>query len=298
MSNNVSNNAKYKDSLFCYLFGQEEMKPNLLKLVQAVTKKPIPEDAELTINTLHDFIYVSVKNDVSCLINDCLYSFEHQSSINPNMPFRQMLYTVRLYEGIVDGNKYGRSLIEIPTPVCVVLCNDEHMKEEVIEYHLSDAFANKEIESGCEWTTTCYNINKGHNSHLMEVCDVLKQYSEFVEITRQYRKAMGNTVAAMDLAVRECIEKGILTDVLKKHRTEVAEVLYTEYDQDECMRQNHREGFEEGKQKGKEEGKANGQALILLLADKLSKAGRLDELPEASQNPDKLKNLLKEFDLA
>ena len=41
---------------------------------------------------------------------------------------------------------------------------------------------------------------------------------------------------AIDEAVKECIEKGILADFLKKHIAEVRTVLLTEYDEEKDLK--------------------------------------------------------------
>lgn len=43
-----------------------------------------------------------MKNDLSFLIKEELFLIEHQSTINPNMPLRSLLYFARLYENIID----------------------------------------------------------------------------------------------------------------------------------------------------------------------------------------------------
>ena len=50
-------NRKYKDRLFCLLFGNEEYKDNILSLY----------------NTIEDVIYIKMKNDVSILLDSFLY---------------------------------------------------------------------------------------------------------------------------------------------------------------------------------------------------------------------------------
>ena len=59
-----------------------------------------PED--LTLYTLEDAIYISYKNDISFLFGDTLNLYEHQSTINPNMPLRGLLYLVRNYEAYIE----------------------------------------------------------------------------------------------------------------------------------------------------------------------------------------------------
>ena len=244
----VTVNQKYKDNLFCYLFGHEEMKHNLMELVSAITGRIFDKDADIVITTLKDFIYINVKNDVSCIINSCMYLLEQQSSINPNMPLRQLIYATHEYEGILgQRGYYGSKMITIPTPMCFVFCNDPRFQEEKVIYRLSDAFANKEVHSGCEWTVTCYNINAGKNKQLMDACLALKEYSLFVDKVRKFQRCGNSLKESIDLAVTECIKEDILKEFLLTHRAEVAEVVYTEFDAVEYGKQQYSDGREEGR---------------------------------------------------
>ncbi|NSI66716.1 hypothetical protein G4981_15965, partial [[Ruminococcus] gnavus] len=47
---------------------------------------------DLEVNTLEDAVYLSMKNDISFLIGGTLNLYEHQSTYNPNMPLRGLIY--------------------------------------------------------------------------------------------------------------------------------------------------------------------------------------------------------------
>ena len=78
-----SPDAKYKDKLFRYIFGQN--KEWLLSLYNAVngTEYQNPEDIRIT--TLEDVIYIKMKNDISLLLDSELSLYEHQSKRNPQL---------------------------------------------------------------------------------------------------------------------------------------------------------------------------------------------------------------------
>ena len=68
---------------------------------------------DLEVNTLEDAVYLSMKNDISFLIGGTLNLYEHQSTYNPNMPLRGLIYLARLYDGYVETkniNLYSSSL--------------------------------------------------------------------------------------------------------------------------------------------------------------------------------------------
>lgn len=63
--------------------------------------------------TLEDVIFMKMKNDLSFIIGSRLNLYEHQSSWNPNMPHRGLLYFARQFEGLISSrrdNLYGGSL--------------------------------------------------------------------------------------------------------------------------------------------------------------------------------------------
>ena len=54
----------------------------------------------LEINTLENAVYMSMKNDLSFLIDGRLSLYEHQSTYNPNLPLRFLIYISQLYAGM------------------------------------------------------------------------------------------------------------------------------------------------------------------------------------------------------
>ena len=228
-------NRCYKDSLFRLLFGREENKQNLLDLYNALNDSNYTNKDDLTINTIDDVIYMKMKNDVSFILDSQMVLLEHQSMYNPNMPLRGLLYFARLYEGIVNISKniYYPRLIKIPTPQYIVLYNGTDGKignKKVLK--LSDAFEKPNHTKGYEWTATMIDINYGENKDLLLKCKKLGEYSYFVESVRKHYSINNNFPVAVDEAVKECIDKGILADFLKKHIAEVRTVLLTEFDEE------------------------------------------------------------------
>ena len=116
--------------------------------------------------------------------------------------------------------------------------------EEILK--LSDAFINKEQKSDIELTVRLLNINYGHNSGLMEQCSVLKEYAQFVAVSRQYMEEGLNAQEAFAEAIDYCVDHGILHEVLKNYRAEVLGMLLEEFDVDKYERTIRMEGREEG----------------------------------------------------
>ena len=88
---------KYKDRLFRLVFSD---KKDLLDLYNAVNGTDYQNPEELEVNTLENVLYLSMKNDLSFLIDTELNLYEHQSTCNPNMPMRGFLYFGDLYSAL------------------------------------------------------------------------------------------------------------------------------------------------------------------------------------------------------
>ncbi|MCR5501921.1 MAG: hypothetical protein K6F53_02840 [Lachnospiraceae bacterium] len=95
---NYSINNNYKDRFFRKLFGDPAHKKNLLSLYNALNGTSYEDASDLEINTLEDFIFMKMKNDVSCILDGSMMMAEHQSTLNPNMPVRGFLYFGMLYD--------------------------------------------------------------------------------------------------------------------------------------------------------------------------------------------------------
>ena len=63
-----------------------------------------------------------------------------------------------------------------------------------------------------------------------------------------------NLEDAVERAITECIEEGILADFLEKNRAEAKSVSIYEYDQEKHLQQERNEAREEGKKEGIKEG--------------------------------------------
>jgi hypothetical protein len=78
-----------------------------------------------------------------------------------------------------------------------------------------------------------FNINKGHCVEIVKQSPLLCDYIAFVEEVREIGKKEGMTPErVMERAVENCIKKGILTNFLTHHKTEVMKMLVTEWDYD------------------------------------------------------------------
>ena len=130
----------------------------------------------------------------------------------------------------------------------MVLYEGERDADAVQKLRISDSFEDRSVREEFEWTATVYNLCHKENRWLLDRCRILKEYTEFNERVRKYKKVMP-IKKAVDLAVEECIEEGILAEFLKKHRAEVRMSAITEFNQEVYDRSLRQEGREEGIEK-------------------------------------------------
>ena len=242
----------YRDTLFRMLFRD---KKRLLSLFNAVNGTHYDDPEELVITTLEGALYLGMKNDVSCMIDMMMQLYEHQSTVNPNMPLRNLFYVSDLLQKYIyeEGlDIYSRKQIKIPTLKFVVFYNGEEEQPERKEIRLSNAFAADNGEKNLELVVLQLNINKGKNEELKETCQTLQEYTEFTERVRVHRKEMP-LEDAIRTTIDECIRDGILKEFLLKNKAEVYHMCLYEFDVELHERVLREEEREEGRLEGKRE---------------------------------------------
>ena len=242
-------NREHKDSVFVDLFYQDETaKKNLLSLYNALHDTNYEDETIIRKVKIDDVLYKNFKNDISCEVNGLVLVFgEHQSTINRNMPLRCLMYVGRAYEQLVDSKaRYRMTLVKIPTPEFYVFYNGE--KEQPLErvLSLSDAFMNPARENSVELKVKVININSDKAHEILDKCGILKEYSQFISTVRKYSEEE----SAIKKAIKECIEKGILADYLKRKGSEVENMLIAEYSYEEDMQVKLQEGIWQGRREG------------------------------------------------
>lgn len=240
-------NKKYKDTLFRIIFHD---KKNLLSLYNALNGTHYTNEEDIIVTTLEGAIYLGYRNDLSYLIEDVLFLYEHQSTKNPNMPLRGVIYFSALYQKYVSENEYdmySSALVPLPVPQFIVFYNGKENAPERWTTHLSDAFLQKEKHN--KWALDCtaeyININFGHNKELMDACRILWEYAYFIQAVRTNLKT-GHTLekAAKD-AMKMCIEQDILKEILERNWNIMVDLL-REYDLDFHIKSEKKLSYKEG----------------------------------------------------
>ena len=243
--NNVSLpvNRIYKDRLYKMIFND---KSELLKLYNAINGTHYDDPAMLTITTLDDAIYMTMENDLSFIIDMRLALYEQQSTVNPNLPLRFLMYIADIYSAYVkDMNIYSSKKLQIPLPSFVIFYNGVQSQPDKSEFLLSELFHPTTDEPALELKAVMLNINKGHNQELMNACHTLRDYSEYVARIRTYSGELP-FADAVEKTITECIQENILQDFLLKNRAEAKAMSIYEYDEEKTMRMFRKETLEDG----------------------------------------------------
>ena len=257
----MKTNTKHKDSVFSLLFNDPDL---LRELYCALENVNLPPDIPVFINTLKDVLYMDMFNDISFVIgNKLVVLIEHQSTINPNMALRLLMYIARVYEKIIDTkNLYSSKLLSIPKPEFFVLYNGKKPYPDEQILRLSDMFNTLEKLGlpekpllSLELNVRVININEGRNIDIASRCRKLSEYSAFIAKVREFEKKLGDKSEAMKAAIKYCLNHDILKEFIQSHASEVENMLITEWNTEEAKQVWYEEGLEDGEQKGLEKGR-------------------------------------------
>ena len=240
-------NRKFKDTVFRMLFSDKEA---LLSLYNAVNNSHYTDSGALEIVTLENAIYMGMKNDLAFILDMNLYLYEHQSTMNPNIPLRDLFYIAAEYQKLVDKKSlYSSALQKIPNPHFIVFYNGSTPIDDCYTSRLSDAFYHVTDNPSLELIVTTFNVNAGHNTELMSHCRILKEYSIYVAKVRSLAEQMPLD-DAVQKAVTECIQENILADFLRKNQAEVIAMSIFEYDKVEEEKKLRKAEFDAGVEQG------------------------------------------------
>ena len=112
---------------------------------------------------------------------------------------------------------------------------------------MSSAYEHPVEDPDLELRVTVLNVNEGHNKELMEHCQTLKEYAQYVARVRKYTSSTELSLEeAVERAVDECMKEGILSEFLTKNRAEVISMSIFEYDKDEEEKKLRKAEYEAG----------------------------------------------------
>ncbi|MBQ9334679.1 MAG: hypothetical protein IJS12_10135 [Lachnospiraceae bacterium] len=229
-NSDVAVNREYKSDVFKAYFSQ---KKELIELYNALNDTKYTVDDEVTINTLDNAIFLKIYNDVSFVLRNTVNLYEHQSTVNQNMPLRDLFYINDIYKAEASGyDLYGYKQIKLPTPRFVVFYNGtaDAPEEEVVK--LSDAYMQFTDTPELELTVTVLNINYGHNKELMDKCVALRDYSTFVQRVRDNVNSGMKLEPAVEDAVDSCIQDHVMEEFLIREKAGVIRMHVLDFNEE------------------------------------------------------------------
>jgi predicted transposase/invertase (TIGR01784 family) len=254
-------NSKYKNSVFVTLFNDPD---TLRELYCALNRVSLPPDTPVAINTLENVLYMDFNNDISFEIDGKLIVLiEHQSTINPNMALRLLLYITRILEKRIKSRKlYSTKQLKIPFPEFFVLYNGVDPFPDIAVLRLSELFENpqdlglpEKSHPLLELEIKIININEGKNAEIASHCKKLAEYAMFVDKVRYFQKESMNLEEAIRKTIQYCKKHDILKEYLEIHGSEVLNMLLEEWNMEDAKKVWREEALEEGVEIGMKEGK-------------------------------------------
>ena len=245
-------NKNFKDSVFTKLFGEPDLLRELYCALGGVT---LPPDVPVSINTLENVLYMDSYNDISFEIGGKLVVLvEHQSTINPNMALRLLLYYSKVTEKRVKGSTlYSRKQLSIPWPEFYVLYNGSNPFPDEEVLRLSDLYENPKdlglpevLSPLLELKVKVININEGRNEAIVQRCKKLAEYSTFTAKIRSFLNEGNSLEEATEKAIKYCSKCGILDEFLEIHGSEILNMILMEWNTEDAIAYAREEGREEG----------------------------------------------------
>lgn len=290
-------NRQYKDRLFKALFGSPERKDLTLQLYNAMNGSSYTNPEEIQLTTIENVVYMGMRNDVSFLLGQTMSLWEQQSTRNPNMPLRLLLYYAHVMEQYVSelspaqGSIYSSGLVHLPWARLVLFYNGPGRMPDHL--YLSDAYKD-DPDPDVTARVRVININSGQD-RILELCQPLQDYTTFVESFSKCR-AQGNVSdsVAASKAIAE-LPDGTVKNYLRAHESEVIDMLLTEYDEEKTLKAEYYVGKRDGHAEGYAEAEAEYEGRLAAkdaaLADKDNEVAGMSariaqleaQLAEASQ---------------
>lgn len=195
-------NRKYQDSFFKSLFKEPKYQKILYEELHPEDAEDLKESDFENIE-LENIFTIDVYNDVCFRVkNHLIVLMEHQSSLNPNMPIRMLLYLAEEYKRIITNSKkwgaiLSQNLVKLPTPEMYIVytgnkniptklsIKDAFLSENTSDFKLSLDIPVYTIHNSIgvlgEFTSMIYEIKEcvlqKDISILKAVEEVVKKYS-------------------------------------------------------------------------------------------------------------------------
>ena len=243
-------NREYKDRLFKYIFGNEKHKDLTLSLYNAINNTHYDCIDDIEITTIENAVYMGMHNDLSFIIADSMNIYEQQSTYNPNMPLRMLVYTGQLYAKLLETEEkddvvYNSTVIPLPYPKLIVFYNGDRFQPDKTELKLSDAFR-EGAKGDIQVKVTMLNVNYGRNMKLLRRCRPLSDYSLFTTTVRELKRKNKNktTEEAVEETLKLLPNDSEVKKLIQENKAAVAKMFLFEYDEKAVLEAQKKDAIE------------------------------------------------------
>ena len=185
-------------------------------------------------------------------MRDAINLYEQQSTFNPNIPVRFLVYAGMLYSSFFERqtkpfNIYSSKIQKLPVPKCICFYNGTQEQPDETKLYLSAAFP-EGSDPDISVRVKMLNINYGHNQDLLASCRPLREYAFLIDRIRFYQLNGYEIEAAVENAIKELADDSVIKPFIIKNKAEVKRMCITEYDEVRTMNMFKEEGREEGRE--------------------------------------------------
>ena len=248
--NEISVKKQLKDSLFTRLFKDIKYLKKLYSALYNDIDKYKDEDFKLI--TLENTLVYDVYNDLGLLVKDKLILLvEAQSTYNPNMALRLLVYIANTYYNYILDNSlniYGTTKVKLPTPEFILVYTGKRKFESNV-LKLSDSYIHgKEIP--LELIVKIITNENQEHSILWEYISFCQKYDSL----KEGMKTKQEIVKALKETIRYCKSHNILKEFLEINGREVEEIIMSIFTQEQATTMVLNEKYNEGRLEGRLEG--------------------------------------------
>ena len=245
-----SSNREWKSSAFTTYVGTPERAAELFRALNHESEEIRPEDIEF--KTLEGVLFMTRKNDMAFTVGGkVLVISEHQSTVNLNMPLRNIIYYGRTIEKLIPPlDIYRRKRIMIPTPEFYVFYNGTYPQPLEETLLISDSYLEKTDAPMLQLKTKVININLPAGHEILQKSRSMYEYSWFVQKIRDYLEAGIDRDKSISRAIQDCTREGIMVDFINEYGSEVNNMLFTQFNLEDARKVWREEDYEDGREAG------------------------------------------------
>ena len=262
-----------KDAAFAFVFSDAY---TLAHLYRGMTGKEIPMEDIEPLNLDKLLQRQKRYNDAAFRTRDnrLVVFVEHMSTKSKNMPYRMLEYYVdimRIWDVLDGKDRFAAELINPPRVEFYVAYNGRTPLDTADKTLYVDLGAIQ-----VKVLVVDIHFDKLPEDRAADVNDTLSGYAYFVKMFENKKREGSAPYEAFTFAVRECLAKGYLSEILR--RKESFDMFAEKYCYDDHLRE---AGREEGLEEGLEKGLLEAAARFLRAGMELHEISNVLELTEA-----------------